>query len=79
MYISSSLGIWFGVSFLAINPFTGNKKQCRKTTRERIDFRFLRQRKRDSTISLQILVQDLRILVKDLDRRMRQVENSQHF
>lgn len=75
MYASSSLGIWFGVSFFAINPFKGNQKHLRKTRRQGIDLRCLRQRKCDSTISLQILVQDLQLLVHDLDRRMRQIEN----
>ena len=89
MYISSSLGIWFGVSFFAINPFKSNQKQCLTTTKQGIDFHFFRQAKCDSTTSFQAFAQDLdrrmgdieifreiiRVAVQKLNRKVRQIEN----
>ena len=68
MYASTSLGIWFGVSFLAINPFKDNQKQYLKTTRNEVSLNFFRQERHDTVISLHTFV-------KDLDRRMKQIEN----
>ena len=93
IYASSSLGIWFGVSIFAINPFKGNQKQCPKTTKQGIDLRFFRQTKCDSTIKFQTLVQDLdrrmgeiesfreiiRVAVQKLNRKVKQMESKQLY
>ena len=70
MYASSSLGIWFGVSFLAINPFQSSQKQVLKIIQLKPQnnvLRFLRHEIRGSSKNLEMVVQDLNKRVKQLE------------
>ena len=70
MYMSSSLGIWFGTSILSINPFNGRRKCVRKgKARQRTFLHFLALELRDRR------AQGLRILVQDFNKRMRKLEH----
>ena len=70
MYVSSSLGIWFGTSILFINPFN-NKRNCdnKRNTRQKNFVHSIALELRDRR------TQGLRIIVHDLNKRMRQVEH----
>ena len=73
MYASSSLGIWFGVSFFAINPFKGSRKhfltKLELKRRNKVQ-RFLCHEKPASPNNLDLVFQDL-------NRRVRRLENNQ--
>ena len=72
MYISSSLGMWFGISILSINPFNSKRKYGRNEKAKETNFTHpitakLRDRRMES----------LPMLVQNLEKRMRQLEHIQ--
>lgn len=72
MYISSSLGIWFGISVLSINPF--NRSKCggvARTIKTRKHYSYGNE-SRDFR-------ETLRMAVQDLNRRVKQIESNQLY
>ena len=74
MYISSSLGIWFGISVLSINPFNSRRKSVGKQkARPRNFIHSVAEELRDRR------VQGLQMVVQDFNKRIRQIEKNQLF
>ena len=72
MYVSSSLGIWFGTSILSINPFNNRRKNGRKRkTRQTI----IVHSTGEKLGNLKVQVQSLSIVIEDLKNRLREVED----
>ena len=70
MYVSSSLGIWFGISILSINPFNSRRKCVRKRKARQGNFvHSIAEELRDRR------VQGLRKIVHDLNKRVKQLEH----
>ena len=70
MYVSSSLGIWFGTSILSINPFNSRRKCVTK--------RKVRQGNFVHSIASEVRdrrVQGLQIIVCDFNKRIRHMEH----
>ena len=61
MYISSSFGIWFGISILSINPFNSRRKCGKKRKAKQTNIHhFMGEELRDQMQSLQLVVEDLK-------------------
>ena len=73
MYVSSSLGFWFGISILSINPFNRRKSGRKTNARQRTFIDFIASELRNRR------TEGLRIVVHDLNKRMRQVEHILFF
>ena len=72
MYVSSSLGIWFGISVMSINPF--NSSNCDRVMRR------MKTRKHYSYGNeSRDFRETVRMAVHDLNRRVRQMENYQLY
>ena len=70
MYVSSSLGIWFGTSILSINPFNSRRKfVTKRKVRQGNFFHSIASELRDRKM------QSLQIVVQDLSKRMKQMEH----
>ena len=72
LYISSSLGIWFGISVFSVNPFNGNKcerRMRRMKTRKHYSF--------DNELC--DLRETLKMVIQDFNRRFTHIENNQHY
>ena len=72
MYISSSFGIWFGVSVLSINPFYSNKCEGANRRMQTRNYYSYRNEKRDFGETIRMAVQDFR-------RRVRQTERNEVY
>ena len=70
MYMSSSLGIWFGISIMSINPFNSRRKcVTKRKVRQKTFLHSLASELRDRR------VQSLRIIVQDLNKRVKELEH----
>ena len=69
MYVSSSLGIWFGTSILSINPFNSKRKCVRKGKARQTNF------VHSIASELSYQMQSLRTVVEDFNNRIRHLEN----
>ena len=70
MYVSSSLGIWFGISILSINPFNSRRKCVRKRKARQTTFvHSITEELRDRR------VQGLQLVAHDFNKRLRQLEH----
>ena len=70
MYVSSSLGIWFGISILSINPFSGRGNGIKKRKTRPGNF--------VHSIALELRdrrVQGLQMVAHDFNKRLRQLEH----
>ena len=70
MYVSSSLGIWFGTSILSINPFNSRCKCVTNAKTRQENFVYpIPEQLRDRRMK------GLRVVVQDFNKRIRQLEH----
>ena len=69
IYMSSSLGIWFGMSIMAINPFEY------KSIRTKMQSRNIVLNRTRNNLLLEPKIKTLERVISDCQRRLRQLEN----
>lgn len=70
MYVSSSLGIWFAMLILSVNPFNSRPKYARERLARRRNFVYsIAEELRDKRL------QGLQMVVQDFKKKMKQVED----
>ena len=69
LYISSSLGIWFGISIFSINPFKKSRLKVISITKQ------TRNENAEYNECRELTVSELRVLYNELNRRVNQIEN----